>query len=289
MNERSSGEPPMCAWVEMSPGVRTASRASMSSTSGPAGAAWRGPTETMRSPSTTTVPSRSRRWPRPSKAITWPAWMAMRRGMGGPPQATRALPGERSYRGSTCLDRPGGGMAYFRHHADPGASTQAKAVGTPGLRLAVDGADRLCDRLPAGVFLLSVVPELRPLGRSGIRVRRREELHRGDPEGRALHGLDLEHGGDHRAIAAAGAPVGPRDRAPPEPGAPRPACHHRAAGHPVNGLAGHGGDGVADDVRRKVWGDQQPRAPARDYRRLLRLVLIAPGVDHGRRAGRGLA
>src|SRR5215471_5536953 len=32
--------------------------------------------------------------------------MAMRRGMGGPPQDDSMLPGERSYRGSACLDRP---------------------------------------------------------------------------------------------------------------------------------------------------------------------------------------
>jgi hypothetical protein len=69
MNDRSSGEPPMCAWVEMSPGVSTASGASTVS-SAASGVARRGPTETMRSPSTITVPPRSSRWPRPSKAMT---------------------------------------------------------------------------------------------------------------------------------------------------------------------------------------------------------------------------
>ena len=67
MNERSSGEPPMWAWVEMRPGrddavagvdrlVHAARRSA-------------GPTWRMRSPSITTTPSRSRRWPRPSKAM----------------------------------------------------------------------------------------------------------------------------------------------------------------------------------------------------------------------------
>src|SRR5213080_5079361 len=83
--------------------------------------------------------------------------------------------------------------------------------------------------------------------------------------------------------------AGARDRAPPEPRAPRAAYHHRAPGHPVDGLAGDGGDGVADDVRGQVRGHQQSRAAARNPRRLLRLVLVAPGVDHRRRAGRGLA
>src|SRR5262245_5957538 len=100
MNDRSSGEPPMWAWVEISPGVSTASPASTTSTSAPVGVVCRGPTETMRSPSTITAPSRSRRWPRPSNAMTWRAWMAKRRGMAGPPS------GERSYRGSPRLDRP---------------------------------------------------------------------------------------------------------------------------------------------------------------------------------------
>jgi hypothetical protein len=39
MNDRSSGEPPMCAWVEMGPGVRTPSGASIVSLTASAGAA----------------------------------------------------------------------------------------------------------------------------------------------------------------------------------------------------------------------------------------------------------
>ena len=67
MKERSSGEPLMCACVEMSPGVRTRSGASTVSSTRPSK---RGPTWRMLSPSMTTTPSRRRRWPRPSKAIT---------------------------------------------------------------------------------------------------------------------------------------------------------------------------------------------------------------------------
>src|SRR6266850_1492848 len=76
MNERSSGEPAMWAWVVMRPGVSTRSRASSVSSAGPSSVR---PTWTMRSPSTTTTPSRSRRWPRPSKATIQPAWIAVRR------------------------------------------------------------------------------------------------------------------------------------------------------------------------------------------------------------------
>src|SRR5207245_2848944 len=91
---------------------------------------------------------------------------------------------------------------------------------------------------------------------------------------RALHGLGLEHRASHRPVADPRALAGARDRAPPEPRAPRAAYHHRAPGHPVDGLAGDGGDGVADDVRGQVRGHQQSRAAARNPRRLLRLVLV---------------
>ncbi len=75
MNERSSGEPPMWAWVEIRPGVTTRSRASTVSSTVPSK---RGPTWRMWSPSITTTPLRSRRWPRPSKARMWPARIAVR-------------------------------------------------------------------------------------------------------------------------------------------------------------------------------------------------------------------
>src|SRR5215470_3038387 len=75
MNERSRGEPLMWAWVEMSPGVRTRSAASTVSSTRPSK---RGPTWRMRSPSITTTPSRRSRWPSPSKAMTYPARIAMR-------------------------------------------------------------------------------------------------------------------------------------------------------------------------------------------------------------------
>src|SRR5205823_6748558 len=76
MNERSSGEPAMWAWVVMRPGVSTRSRASIVSSAAPSSVR---PTWTMRSPSTTTTPWRSRRWPRPSKATIQPALIAVRR------------------------------------------------------------------------------------------------------------------------------------------------------------------------------------------------------------------
>src|SRR5260370_19539754 len=76
MNERSSGEPRRWAWVEMSPGVTTRSAASTVSSTVPSK---RGPTWRMRSPSSTTTPFRSSRWPRPSKAMTAPARIAVRR------------------------------------------------------------------------------------------------------------------------------------------------------------------------------------------------------------------
>src|SRR2546430_5793811 len=208
---------------------------------------------------------------------------------GGATGHGRPSSGERSYRGWARLDRPGSGVVFFRHHAHPGAGTQAQAVGTPGLRVPLDGPDRLCHRLSARVLLLSVVPELRPLGRPRVRVRRREELHRGALQGPALHGLGLEHRAADRPVLAPRAPAGPRDRAPAEPRAARPAHHHGAPGHSVDGLAGDGRDGVADDVRRQVRGDQQPRTAARDHRRLLRLVLVAARIDHRGRAGGGLA
>src|SRR5215467_11330678 len=75
MKERSRGEPLMWAWVEMRPGVRTRSAASTVSSTWPSK---RGPTWRMRSPSITTTPSRRSRWPSPSKAMTYPARMAVR-------------------------------------------------------------------------------------------------------------------------------------------------------------------------------------------------------------------
>src|SRR5438093_8248670 len=70
MKERSQGEPPMCACVEMRPGVTTRSAAFTGSSTAPSN---RGPTWRMRSLSSTTTPSRRRRWPCPSKAMTQPA------------------------------------------------------------------------------------------------------------------------------------------------------------------------------------------------------------------------
>src|SRR5438093_275583 len=70
MKERSQGEPPMCACVEMRPGVTTRSAAFTVSSTAPSN---RGPTWRMRSLSSTTTPSRRRRWPCPSKAMTQPA------------------------------------------------------------------------------------------------------------------------------------------------------------------------------------------------------------------------
>src|SRR5574341_510654 len=75
MNDRSSGEPPMWACVEIKPGVRMRSRASTVSSTVPSN---RGPTWRMWSPSITTTPSRRSRCPRPSKARMKPAWMAVR-------------------------------------------------------------------------------------------------------------------------------------------------------------------------------------------------------------------
>src|SRR5215472_13056303 len=75
MKERSRGEPLMWAWVEMRPGVRMRSAASTVSSTWPSK---RGPTWRMRSPSITTTPSRRSRWPSPSKAMTYPARIAMR-------------------------------------------------------------------------------------------------------------------------------------------------------------------------------------------------------------------
>src|SRR4030095_16948824 len=109
--------------------------------------------------------------------------MAVRRGMVDPPQASdpTAVGG--------ALTGPAAAWSASDTNAHPGAGPQAQAVGTPGLRLAVDGPDRVCHRLPARVLVLPVVPELRPLDRPRVRVRRWQELRRGDLEGRALHGL----------------------------------------------------------------------------------------------------
>src|SRR5262245_21774862 len=75
MKERSSGEPLMCACVEMRPGVSTRSVASTASSTRPA---QRGPTWRMLSPSITTTPSRRSRCPFPSKAMTYTARIATR-------------------------------------------------------------------------------------------------------------------------------------------------------------------------------------------------------------------
>src|SRR5437867_8132121 len=180
-------------------------------------------------------------------------------------------------------------MISSGHDADAGPRPQAQAVGAVRLRLALARADRLRHPLPARVLLLPVVPELRPLRRFRLRVRRPEELHGGDFPGSAVPRLRLEYGGDHRPVARARAPARARDRDAAQPRAPRPAHHHRAPRHPRHGLAGDGGDGVADDVRGQVRGHQQPGAAARDPRRLLRLVLVALHLHRGRRLGRGLA
>src|SRR5262249_32613501 len=57
---------------------------------------------------------------------------------------------------------------------------------------------------PARVLVLPVVSELRPVDRSRVRVRRREELHRGGVPRPAFPGLPLEHRGHHRAVARRG-------------------------------------------------------------------------------------
>src|SRR5262245_19779554 len=180
-------------------------------------------------------------------------------------------------------------MVSSRHDDNSVSWSEAQAMGALRLRVSGDRADRVRHRLPARVFLLPVVSEFRPVGRPRARVRRREELHRGDLPRPAVPGLGLEHGGHHRAVAGPRAPAGPRHRDASEPGAPRPAHHHRAPRHPGHGLAGHGGDGLAHDVRREVRRHQQPRPPARSPRRLLRLVLVALHGHRGGRAGRGLA
>src|SRR6266850_1609966 len=172
-------------------------------------------------------------------------------------------------------------MVSSRHGENSGSGSQAQAVGALRLRVSGDGADRSRDRLPARVLVLPVVPEFRSVRRARARVRRHEELHRGDLPGPAVPGLRLEHGGDHRAVAGPRALAGARHRDAPEPGAPRPAHHHRAPRHR--------GDGLAGDVRGQVRSHQQPGTAARSPRRLLRLVLVALHLHRGRRPGRGLA
>src|SRR2546425_12678908 len=111
-------------------------------------------------------------------------------------------------------------------------------MGARRLRLALAPADRPRHRVSARILLLPVVPELRPLRRPRLRVRRREELRRGGFPRPAVPRLRLEHGGEHRPVAPAPAPArapGPRAALL---GAPWPGPHPPAAPHPRPGLSG---------------------------------------------------
>src|SRR5439155_2833929 len=102
-------------------------------------------------------------------------------------------------------------------------SHQAQAVGTVRVRVARALPDRPDHRLPAGLLVLPLAPELRPRRGSRRRVHRPAELHGGADARPALPRVDLEHGGDHRPGAGLRAAAGARDRAPAEPGDSRPA------------------------------------------------------------------
>ena len=112
-----------------------------------------GPTARIRSPSRTTAPSRSNRWLWPSKAITWPARIRMRRGVlmeglprrrgragaprgGGCPRSCRS-PGRRRSGGP----RPrSAGAAARRSARSPAARWSAGGLGPGGGHHVLDDA-----------------------------------------------------------------------------------------------------------------------------------------------------